>query len=389
MSDLRISMVKKRLLSFSMLMIKLLNYLIPKKCDQIMFESFPDFSDNPKALCDYISSQDQKYKIVWTVNEVNDKIDVPQYKRFTLKRLWQFLRSKYIVTSHGIHPARAKNQVIINLWHGMPLKAMGYALNNPESLPSNFNDNNYYLIATSIIMRNAIAACFNQNPRRIFVTGQPRNDKLFKGCQRKVLETLGVDPGEYDRILLFTPTFRKSDFIEDGRFISYKFNLPDFNRKRFQEFLKEHRILCLVKFHPFEEKEAIGYFKGAENIKLIKTETLQEKLINLYDILPCVDILITDYSSVYFDFLLLDRLILFVVPDLKEYQQKRGFVLEPFEFWTPGPKVKNFQEFLKELERSIKNSEYYQKERKIINDFVNHYKDDRSSERVYKLVWGK
>ncbi|MDI9624718.1 MAG: CDP-glycerol glycerophosphotransferase family protein [Methanothermobacter sp.] len=380
--------VKEKLLLFIMFIIKLLNYLIPKNNNQILFESYPDFSDNPKALYDYIKSLNTNYRLIWTVNEINDKINVPQYKRFTLKRLWQFLRSKYIVTSHGIHPARAKNQVFVNVWHGMPLKAMGYAEeeNRDVFLPFNFDDKNYYFIATSVVMKNALAACFNQDPRRIFVTGQPRNDKL-KSCQKKILKIFGVDLEEYDKFVLFAPTFRKSDFREDGKFISHKFNLRDFSGKEFQEFLKEHEILCLVKFHPLEEKKAIKYFRSMENVKLIKTETLQENLIDLYDVLPCVDILITDYSSVYFDFLLLDKPIIFVVPDLDEYKKRRGFVLEPFEFWTPGPKVQNFKEFLEELEKSIKNPDYYREERMVINDLVNYYKDDKSSERIYKLVF--
>ncbi|MDI3484767.1 MAG: CDP-glycerol glycerophosphotransferase, partial [Methanobacteriaceae archaeon] len=73
--------------------------------------------------------------------------------------------------------------------------------------------------------------------------------------------------------------------------------------------------------------------------------------------------------------------------DLEEYRERRGFILEPFEFWTPGPKVKNFKKFLEELEKSIKNPEYYREERKVINDLVNYYKDDKSAERIYKLVF--
>lgn len=182
----------------------------------------------------------------------------------------------------------------------MPLKAMGYAetFNMDVILQFNFDDENYYLIATSTSMRNALAACFNQDPRRIFVTGQPRDDKLFKGCDLKILEALEVNFDEYDKLVLFAPTFRKSDFRDDGRLLSHKFNLSDFKRESFQEFLEEHDILFLVKFHPLEEKEATKYFRDLRNVKLIKTETLQENLIDLYNILPCIDILITDYSSV-------------------------------------------------------------------------------------------
>ncbi len=356
--------------------LRFINRLIPKRDDQILFESIPDFSDNPMQLYNHIKSLNRGYRLHWIVDEIREDIDAPQYKRNTLGELWQFLRSKYIVTSHGYHLfLKAKNQVYVNLWHGMPLKAMGYAENNPRILPPNSNDANYYLIATSITMRNALAACFNQDPRRIHVTGQPRNDKIFKGCSKNLIKR-----PEYKTIILYAPTYRENGSNPI---------LADFDKERFQNFLREHEILFIVKFHPLEEAYALEFFKDMANVILLKDQMLQEHQIDIYDILPCADILVTDYSSIYFDFLLLDRPIIFTVPDLEDYRRRRGFILEPYDFWMPGPKVKSFSEFLEEIEKSLKDPGYYLEERKTINDLVNHYKDDRSSERVYKLVWGR
>lgn len=363
--------------------LRMINRIIPKRDDLIIFTSIPDFSDNSLALFEFMKSLDENLELVWIVNKPRDNIRA--YTRYDVKGILKILRARCIISTHGnLRRVRVPSQIFVNLWHGMPFKAIGYT-GNKNIIPFNFDDENYYLIATSTVMRNALAACFNQDPRRIYVTGQPRNDKLFKGCDKKIFKILDIDPRAYEKIVLFAPTFRKLEY--DGRIISYKFNLPDFNRERFQDFLEEHNILLLVKFHPVEEKEATKYFKDLRNVKLIKTETLQENLIDLYNILPCIDILITDYSSIYFDFLLLDRPIIFITTDLKEYKKKRGFILEPFEFWTPGPKVKNFDKLLKELEKTIKNPNYYQEERKLINDLVNYYKDNKSTERVYKLVF--
>ncbi|WP_455240475.1 CDP-glycerol glycerophosphotransferase family protein [Methanothermobacter tenebrarum] len=377
-----------KFLSFLRSIVKLINFLIPKKDNQIMFESIPDFSDNSKALYDYMRCMGRKYEMIWAVNEINDKFDIPQYKKLSLRQIWEFLRSKYMVTSHGYHlPIKAKNQVFVNLWHGMPLKALSHVRKDDNFLLDSSNDKNYYLIATSSVMRNALAACFNQDPRRIVITGQPRNDKLFKNSNKNLEKLLNVSLNDYSKIILFLPTFRKSIEETNGELISHNFNLADFNREVFSQFLQDNQILFIAKFHPFEESIAKPYFKKMDNTILITNEMLQKNFMDLYDILSCADILITDYSSVYFDFLLLDKPIIFVVPDLDEYRKRRGFVLEPFEFWTPGPKVKNFEEFLKELEKCIKNPEYYSKERKTINNLVNYYKDDKSSERIYKLVF--
>ncbi|MBC7119366.1 MAG: CDP-glycerol glycerophosphotransferase family protein [Methanobacteriaceae archaeon] len=300
--------------------------------------------------------------------------------------MWEFLRSKYIVTSHAyLFSIKAKNQVYVNIGHGMPLKAMG-AIKKMDGYSLSSKDSNYYLIATSTIMKNALAACFNQDPRRIFVTGQPRNDKLFKNSN-SLERLLNINLNDYKKIILFLPTFRRSTKEINGELTSPNFSLPDFNREAFSQFLQSNQVLLLAKFHPFEESIAKPYFKKMSNTILITNEMLQKNFMTLYDILGCIDILITDYSSVYFDFLLLDRPIIFIVHDLEEYRERRGFTLEPFEFWTPGPKVKNFKKFLEELEKSIKNPKYYQKERRIINNLVNYYKDDKSAERIYKLVF--
>ncbi|MDI9615102.1 CDP-glycerol glycerophosphotransferase family protein [Methanothermobacter sp.] len=372
-------------------LIKLINYLVPKRDNQIIFESRPDFADNSRAIYNYIKSLNEDYSLVWIVDKIKKDFDALQVKRNTIDEYWQFFRSRYIVSSTFSYPyIRQKNQVYLNLWHGMPLKALFYSEKNPEHLPPNFNDENYYLISTSIFMRNVIASCFNQDPRRVFVSGQPRNDKLFNNSRAIFGKMLGIDVDKYDKIIFFLPTYKKSIFEkEDGEVGSHNFNLFDFDRKLFGQFLRKNNIICLVKFHSLEEEIVKSHIKEIENTVFISTEQMLKEDLDLYDILGGVDVLVTDYSSVYFDFLLLDRPIIFVVSDIDDYREKRGFVLEPFEFWTPGPKVRTFSEFLAELEKCINDEDYYRDERRMINELVNQYQDDRSSERVYKLVWGE
>ncbi|MEJ8542296.1 CDP-glycerol glycerophosphotransferase family protein [Methanothermobacter wolfeii] len=347
--------------------IRLINRIIPKRENQILFESIPDISDNPFYLYSYMKELGEDYRFVWVVDSIHKDFEEPQYIRNTPSEIWQFFRSRYIVTSHGHHLLiRAGNQVFVNLWHGMPLKAMGYTepAGKPVLLLQGVDDENYYMIATSTIMRNALAACFNQDARRIHITGQPRNDKLFRTPEEKT---------EFNGVILYTPTYR-----DTGTDASI-FSLPDYTEEKLQDFLRERGLCFLVKLHPLDRGVRIP---TGDNIRVL------EPSADIYDVLAGVDVLVTDYSSIYFDFLLLDRPIIFTVPDLEEYRRVRGFVLEPFEFWTPGPKVRTFREFLDELERSLNDPQYYAGERRTINELVNHYRDDRSSERVYRLVWG-
>jgi len=98
------------------------------------------------------------------------------------------------------------------------------------------------------------------------------------------------------------------------------------------------------------------------------------------------DLLITDYSSVYFDYLLIDKPVIFVPTDIEEYSQKRGFLLEPYDFWTPGPKVYNQDNLLNSILANLNEPNKYKKERNLINSMINYYKDNKSSERVWNLI---
>lgn len=125
-----------------------------------------------------------------------------------------------------------------------------------------------------------------------------------------------------------------------------------------------------------------------ENIRILTAAELQRSSVDLYEILRAFDALITDYSSVYFDYLLLERPILFMVPDLETYQRVRGFSLEPIEFWMPGPKAGNVGDLVRELERLLDDKHYWQHERETVNKLVNSYRDAGSSERVCQAIFG-
>ena len=97
------------------------------------------------------------------------------------------------------------------------------------------------------------------------------------------------------------------------------------------------------------------------------------------------DILITDYSSVYFDFLLLDRPVIFTPFDIKEYINKDRQLYYDYDKVTPGPRCNNWNEVLIELDKILRGEDGYKKERQQINDYFNKYKDANSSKRVYEF----
>jgi CDP-glycerol glycerophosphotransferase len=391
----RISLQKEKLLFF---IIRKLNRIIPKKKNQIIFESAPDFSDNSNSMFNYIKNNKKiksQYSLIWLVNDKkllktlkNEKIEV--YSKNSLKGLYSVLRSKFIFNTHtSFVNIKSENQVLINLWHGMPLKSMGF--NDSSESDNNLktvrkmSQKNDILIATSTIMKNLLASCFYMDPRKIYVTGQPRNDKLFINNKQKLSQLLNLDVSNYKKIVLFSPTFRKWGSKVDG--ISRETNIfgfEDYNSTIFNNFLEEQNILFLLKIHPFEEKYYLSKLNNnSKNMVLITQNRLKDNLLDLYDILGAIDILITDYSSIYFDFLLLNRPIIFIPTDLKEYSKSRGFLLEPYDFWTPGPKILKFKDLIEELKK-IEETDY-KKERIVVNSIINKYQDKNSCKRIFEL----
>ncbi|MGI6481770.1 MAG: CDP-glycerol glycerophosphotransferase family protein [Methanobacterium sp.] len=385
-------------------LVNFLNKFIPKNQNQILFDSLPDFSDNAKAFYEYIQNNNPESNLnpVWVISdhqllETLSANGIPAYDKHSFSGFYQFFRSKYIFTTNNTFlEFKSSRQVLVNLWHGMPLKTMGYAEDskNPH-IPHRSHDDNYILISTSNLMKNVLSSCFYIDARKVHVTGQPRNDRIFskkKGIENltRLIEQenlLDKEVKDYQKIVLFTPTWRNWDGKVDGTLKPDLMNLDDYHDQKFKEYTRENKILFIVKLHPFEEAHYSQIIADKEDMVLITSKMLQDNLMDLYDIIGGVDILVTDYSSIYFDFLLLDRPIIFIPTDLAEYEKSRGFLFDPYDFWAPGPKVLKFPEFLRELTQCLEDENYYQNERKIVNDIVNKYHDSNSSERLYNLVF--
>lgn len=385
--------------------IKLINEIIPKRKNQILFVSIPDFADNSLAMYQYMVEKglSSKYRLIWAISKKNLKNSlaiqgIAVCDQESLSGLFDFFRSSYIITTHNNYGGlKAHNQFLINVWHGMPLKAIGFVDNieDKQLLPEikKGAEADDILIATSIIAKSALIHSFYMNPNKVYITGQPRNDKLFKNSSHENLEKIiGRNVKKYKNIIFYIPTYRKDSSKVKNCPDSYNvFSIEGYNYKKFLKFLNSENILFILKLHPFEEEQLIRHLDNSnilksDNIFLMTNNILQEFNKDLYDILGAADLLITDYSSVYFDYLLLNKPIIFVPTDLNDYISSRGFVLEPYDFWTPGPKALCFDELLSEIIKSFEEKTYYENERTIINNIINKYKDNNSSERVFKII---
>ena len=376
----------------------LLNQIVPKKGNLVLFGSRPAFSGNSRALFDYIRREFPQYECVWLVSDRAPATldhNVRAYSLKSLAGLTAILRASYIFLTH-IEPltvfyvTRAnRRQKVVLLWHGMPLKAMGFS-DRTESednlrvikMVSRRAD---LLVATSSVTKNALCASFFIDPRRVAVVGQPRNDLLFdrERQRRRLWDLLGVDPGRYRAVIMWLPTFRTGYAgRREGR--SLLFALDERGLAALSRFLVANNCLLVVKPHVVE-KDTLP--TPAENIVVLTDAELSGLDMDLYHVLGGIDILITDYSSVYIDFLLLDRPIVFDVNDLGIYDEVRGFMLTPLSFWLPGPRVASVDELIKAIRLLLDDPSLYGEERRLVNDLLNEYKDDKSCERVCSLVF--
>ncbi|WP_018754763.1 glycosyltransferase [Paenibacillus terrigena] len=305
-----------------------------------------------------------------------------------------YMEYDVIFTAHG-NPLANNLQYAIELWHGFPIKGLGNMEKRPHFSPFLIS-NNWKKVDTvisySTMFNTIFNGCLGLYEHQYYIAGAPRNDYLFESSGKKHLERiLDSDLSSY-KIIMYAPTFRKAsvdNIRNDGeRLTDNIFGFNHFNENQFSDFLIEHNIILLIKLHPVEEemlKEKISE-RNMKNTILMTDQILNNNGIDFYEFMNCVDVLITDYSSLYFDYLLLNRPIIFVPTDIEEYTDRRGFLMEPYEEWTPGDKVFSQDDLEYSILDGLRDNKRYERERNQICNYINKYNDGESSKRVWDFV---
>jgi len=204
--------------------------------------------------------------------------------------------------------------------------------------------------------------------------GLPRNDELFMGEN----ELEGMYPN-FKKKIIWMPTFRKTATYTNG--IDTELGVPCLQRAQLEELnsmLHNLNYLLILKLHPWSADKLAGL--DFSNIVNIRDADLPENL-SLYKLLGQTDALITDYSSVYIDYMLLDRPICFAYDDLDEYRKTRGFAFEPIEDYMPGEVVTNYDELIDWLKKFAMQDNYAQKRNELKKMFFVH-PDGNSAKRT-------
>lgn len=325
----------------------------PKRRRKIVVHSVPDFEDGALAVLDELLARGYRPRILLEKPLAHDAYDwglAERGVRFAHKQSiggrLEYLTAETIFTTHGPFRAHspAANQRVVYVGHGEPLaKSAGYWMGDERIGAS-------VAVASSGIGRAFRCVQHGLRPQQVLLVGAPRNDRLLRldrdDARRAVADWL---PAETSTLFVWLPTFRRNAAGRlDGVDGSTAIPLDLEALQRLDRWLAEHQAAILVKPHPLSRPYPAGAFA---RIRAIDEATLRNSRLSLASILAAADCLITDASSVWIDFLLVDRPLICCFPDLDEYRHARGFNLEPYEAWFPGPLVTDIDGLLEELAR--------------------------------------
>ncbi len=269
---------------------------------------------------------------------------------------------------------------IVQLWHAVgAFKTVGYSRVGRPGAPNPFGrtHKNYSLVTVSAPADIPIyAEAFGIPEERVVATGVPRTDRFFDPAyaERARAAALEAFPEARGRtVILFAPTFRGNG----AKSATYDFERIDVDA--LHDLCVELDAVCIVRMHPFVRET------------LVVPDAFRDRIldgnrhpIDVNDLLFAVDLLVTDYSSIIFEFSTLDRPMLFYVYDLDDYAAARD-TYEPFETFVPGRIVRTFPELLE----AIRTGDCEQ--HKVAPFAAHHFAhtDGRSTDRVVDLIVGR
>lgn len=343
------------------------------------------YNYNSRYLFEYVKENLPKITPLFVINdpELRNSLSSKYGKQYfieteSIQGIRQALSAGVWFTSAGL-PAYGtglhKKRLIINLWHGVPLKKI--ALLDPNLKKAAriyfkkiFSENYTCILTTSHELIPLMSRSFAVSEDKIKVWGQPRNDGLFqKNDCRKILGQLFPDLPEYTKTVLYAPTFRDYGQVQ-------LFPFKDFDQEQLEAFLDEKNMLLFIRTHVAEQGSAAPYL--GKRIRFLGNEQAED----VTGILNIFDCLITDYSSIYIDYLLTDKPMIFLPYDRQQYLDGRGMNFD-YDDVTPGPKPETFNDFLDALSPK---EDFWKSERTRVNRLFNEIQHPCAADICNKVL---
>ncbi len=351
------------------------------------------FSDNSKYLYMYVNENCPDIRAIWLTRDKNLRNILLNEGRTVFlvndfKAIYFSLIAKYVIISSGkqdVNPFFINGAIKVQLWHGNPIKKIGlddsysnyrnfwYNKTMAYLFPFIYEHNYDYAVSNAQIFTKKLSSAFGVPFQNIFETGNPRNDIFFSNTKSSFIEDIrnlffGC------KIVFYLPTFR------DTKLNTSLFKLDDFNISDVEKFLLKENIVLVSKGHYVDNQLGDASVVGSRIIHLSDSEVSD---INF--LLKDADLLITDYSGAYFDFLLTNKPQIFAAFDLQEYLENSREMYFEYSSIIGGPIVTNWKELFKALE-NIWDDKYYSNLILEKNELFNKYRDSYNSKRVYQAI---
>lgn len=351
---------------------------------------------NPFAIFKAFQKEPEfkNYTHIWVVRDTEEKVRLErEHKR--LKNVvfvyyqsngyaYFLARAKYLINNTSFYSAFSKReeQIYVNTWHSITVKALGYDMPDGKRHVTNMLRN--LLMADYIISPNRFMTDIFNNAFRlreicqnkILEIGYPRNDLVVNSDKEQVfakLEARGTVVDRNKKIILYAPTWNGNNVskpkIDIDRYNGiFEHFSQHINTDEYQLLIKPHQIE--YRNFPAEERESGKYVSYT---------------IDANELLSVVDILITDYSSIYFDYMLADKPILFYIPDFEAYTQMRGIYFTKEQL--PGPCCSDLASLAEHINNIQQVEQDYLKIRNDTRAWASEFDDGHVAERVLDIVF--
>ncbi len=368
------------------------------------------YGDNSKNVFEYLMKYSD-LELIWIGKKelsgnFTEKSNTKFVEKGSLKSYFYALTAKYAFITNGFSDITniysLRGAIIVQLWHGGGIKKiLADAVEDKKRKGElirgiwfrynigkrTFNKCQYFITSSKEREKNILSAFryFGIKPNRIIRHGQPRNDMLvnYNECETERLRnkfksefSIPVDK----KIVLYLPTFRdkeKEQNMSFGKFIQ--------GDEELEKVLYDHNAIIIEKKH----LKLATYNEGIDNIKYYYDLSPFAKNIDIQELLLISDVLITDYSGVYLDFLLLDRPIIHYAYDYEYYKKEdRGFKYDVKDV-AGGVFVENNEDLIRELKHHLEDRNRSKNIRDNINALMNSYENGRSCKHIVEVVLGR
>lgn len=359
--------------------------MIPKKKNRWVFGAWygTAVSDNTKAFYDYINSNYPDIEKIWIAEDPKKhKLDGCKFvKRNSLKSLWYITTAKVAVMNQGYGDFNAFNFLgncfTVQLWHGVAWKKIILdAMPNLSKMEKRMfcYTNKYSLyIAPSNNYRDVVLSAFNTTAEKVLMIGQPRNEQLFREdfCEqsREYIKKKYLI-SESKKIIVYMPTFRdKTDDV-------FSF-MQESVAEEISKLAKELNIVILEKSH---------YKNSCNRKEENKNSIISVPGMDANTLLAAADMLITDYSSCFFDFLIRNKPIIHFVYDYDYYKNKDRGLYYDIDEVASGCVAYNTNELIEAISNNISDPDLLSERRNKVKDAFVTYESENNSALIMKEI---